>query len=99
MRAVLIALGVELLERFYWAVYPLAALLAYGAWRMLRGEEQQARFAERQCAICESWLARVIPIEPRLHGARFLVRRNGRLMATPARALIGSRPLTPLAND
>jgi tellurite resistance protein TerC len=83
MRAVLIALGVELLERFHWAIYPLAALLAYGAWRMLRGEEQQARFAERQCAICESWLARVIPIEPRLHGARFLVRRNGRLMATP----------------
>jgi tellurite resistance protein TerC len=83
MRAVLIALGVELLERFHWAIYPLAALLAYGAWRMLRGEEQQARFVERQCAICESWLARVIPIEPRLHGARFLVRRNGRLMATP----------------
>ncbi|HEX2332100.1 MAG TPA: TerC/Alx family metal homeostasis membrane protein [Burkholderiales bacterium] len=83
MRAVLIALGVELLERFHWAIYPLAALLAYAAYRMLRGEEKQARFVEQQCALCESWLARVIPIEPRLHGARFLVRINGRLMATP----------------
>jgi len=83
MRALLIALGVELLARFHWAIYPLAALLAYGAWRMLRGEEQQSRFVEQQCALCESWLARVIPIEPRLHGARFVVRRNGRLMATP----------------
>ncbi len=83
MRAVLIVLGVELLQRFHWAIYPLAALLAYAAWRMLRGEEQQARFVEQQCALCESWLARVIPIEPRLHGARFLVRRNARLMATP----------------
>jgi tellurite resistance protein TerC len=83
MRAVLIALGVELLERFHWAIYPLAALLAYAAWRMLRGEEKQSRFVEQQCALCESWLARVIPIEPRLHGARFVVRRNGRLMATP----------------
>jgi tellurite resistance protein TerC len=83
MRAVLIALGVELLESFQWAIYPLAALLAYAAWRMLRGEEKQARFVEQQCALCESWLARVIPIEPRLQGARFLVRRNGRLMATP----------------
>jgi tellurite resistance protein TerC len=81
MRAVLILVGVELLERFHWMVYPLAALLAYAAYRMLSGEEQ--RFVEKQCALCESWLARFIPIEPRLHGARFLVRINGRLMATP----------------
>jgi tellurite resistance protein TerC len=81
MRAVLILVGVELLERFHWMVYPLAALLAYAAYRMLSGEEQ--RFVERQCALCESWIARFIPIEPRLHGARFLVRKEGRLMATP----------------
>jgi tellurite resistance protein TerC len=83
MRAVMIFAGVELLERFNWAVYPLAALLAYAAYRMLRGEEQQERFAAQQCALCESWLARVVPIEPRLHGSRFLVRIDGRLMATP----------------
>ena len=83
MRAVLIVLGVELLERFHWAVYPLAALLVYAALRMLRGEEQQTRFVEHQCALCESWLARVMPIEPRLHGSKFLVRKAGRWMATP----------------
>ncbi len=83
MRAALIAAGVELLGRFHWAVYPLAALLAYAAYRMLRGEEKQNRFVEQQCALCESWLARFIPIEPRLHGSRFVVRREGRLMATP----------------
>ena len=81
MRAVLILVGVELLERFHWLVYPLAALLAYAAYRMVSGEEQ--RFVEQQCALCESWLARFIPIEPRLHGSRFLVRKDGRLMATP----------------
>jgi tellurite resistance protein TerC len=83
MRAVLIMLGVELLQRFHWMIYPLAALLAYAAVRMLRGEEAQTRYVEQRCALCESWLARVIPIEPRLHGSSFLVRRNGRLMATP----------------
>jgi hypothetical protein len=50
---------------------------------MLRGEEQQTRFVEHQCALCESWLARVMPIEPRLHGSKFLVRKAGRWMATP----------------
>lgn len=83
MRAVLIALGVQILEHFHWAVYPLAALLAYAAYRMLRGEEKQNRFVQQQCALCESWLARFMPIEPRLHGSRFVVRREGRLMATP----------------
>lgn len=81
MRAALIAVGVGILDRFHWAVYPLAALLVYAAYRMLRGEEE--RFVVQQCALCESWLARVIPIEPRLHGARFVVRKGGRLMATP----------------
>ena len=83
MRAALIAVGIEILERFHWAVYPLAALLVYAAYRMLRGEEPQKQFVEHQCSLCESWLARVMPIEPRLQGARFLVRREGRLMATP----------------
>jgi tellurite resistance protein TerC len=83
MRAALIALGVELLERFHWAVYPLAALLAYAAVRMLRSEEKQSRLVEQGCALCSTWLARFIPIFPRLEGARFLVRKEGRLMATP----------------
>ena len=83
MRAVLIVLGVQLLERFQWTVYPLAALLVYAALRMLKGEESESRFVTQQCTLCESWLARVVPIEPRLHGSRFLVRKAGRWAATP----------------
>jgi tellurite resistance protein TerC len=83
MRAALIALGVQLLEHFHWAVYPLAALLAYAAVRMLRSEEKQSRFVEQSCALCTTWVARFIPIIPTLQGTRLLVRREGRLMATP----------------
>ena len=83
MRAGLIAVGVELLERLHWAIYPLAALLAYAAYRMLRGEERQTQLVEKGCALCSSWLARVMPIHPQLEGARFLVKRDGRRMATP----------------
>ncbi len=83
MRGVLIGLGVELLERFHWAIYPLAALLVYAAVRMLRGTEIQSRYIEMGCAVCTSWVARFIPIIPTLQGSRFLVRKEGRLMATP----------------
>ena len=83
MRAALIAAGVQVLEQFHWAIYPLAALLAYAAYRTLRGEERQTRLVEKGCALCSSWLARVMPIHPQLEGRRFLVRRDGRWMATP----------------
>jgi tellurite resistance protein TerC len=83
MRAGLIAVGVELLERLHWAIYPLAGLLAYAAYRMLRGEERQTQLVEKGCALCTSWLARVMPIHAQLEGRRFLVRKDGRWMATP----------------
>ena len=83
MRAAMITAGVQVLEHVHWAIYPLAALLAYAAYRMLRGEEQQTRLVEKGCTLCSSWLARVMPIHPQLEGPRFLVRRDGRWMATP----------------
>jgi len=83
MRATLIAVGVQVLEHVHWAIYPLAALLAYAAYRMLRGEQQQSRLVEKGCTLCSSWLARLMPIHPELEGRKFVVRRDGRWMATP----------------
>ena len=64
MRAVLIALGVYLLERFHWVMYPFAALLVFAALRMLFGKEEENRLVEKSCAICTSWVGRFIPIAP-----------------------------------
>ena len=83
MRAVLIALGLYLLEQFHWVIYAFAALLVYAAVRTLRGEERQRKLVEASCSICTSWVARFIPITPVGKGARFLVREDGRLKATP----------------
>jgi len=83
MRAVLIGLGVELLDRFQWAIYPLALLLIYAGVRMLRGTEAQSRAIEKGCAVCTSWVSKIVPIVPTLQGRKFLVRKDGRLMATP----------------
>jgi tellurite resistance protein TerC len=96
MRAALIGVGVEVLERFHWMIYPLAGLLVYAAVRMLRGTEAQSRYIEKGCAVCTSWVARIVPIVPTLQGSRFLVRKEGQLMATPllvALAMIESADL------
>ena len=84
MRALLIGAGVYLLERFEWLVYPFAVLLLYGALGMLRsGLHERRRWAEATCSLCTSWVGRLFPIAPELHGQRLTVRRDGRRYATP----------------
>ena len=83
MRAVLIALGVYLLERFHWVIYVFAAFLLFAAWRMLWGKEEEIKRIEASCALCTSWVGRFIPILPVTTGTGFLIRKGGRFMATP----------------
>jgi len=83
MRAVLIALGVYLLDRFHWVMYVFAALLVISALRMLFGKDEETRLVEKSCALCTSWVGRLLPIRPVTEGPQFLVRQGGRWMATP----------------
>ena len=83
MRAVMIWLGVYLLARFHWVVYPFAALLLLAAARLLFGESAERRIVKESCAACSTWVARFIPVTPVGQGQRFLLRQHGKLVATP----------------
>jgi len=83
MRALMIWGGVYLLQRFHWAIYPFAALLLFAAARLLFGENTERRLVEESCAACTTWVAKIIPVTPMADGQHFLVRINGKLMATP----------------
>ena len=83
MRAAMIWGGVYLLERFHWVIYPFAALLLFAAFRLLFGESTERRIVEQSCAACSTWVAKIIPVTPLDHGQRFIVREQGKLMATP----------------
>jgi len=83
MRALLIAAGLYVLNRFHWVVYPFAALIILAAVRLLWGREKEREIVVNACSICSTWVARVIPITPQFHGSSFLVRRASRLVATP----------------
>jgi len=86
MRALLIATGVELLQRFHWVIYPFAGLLAWSAVRMVRGGE--AAIAKACCETGPRWVSRIIPVVPRLDNGRFLTREGGSLVATPLLATL-----------
>jgi tellurite resistance protein TerC len=88
MRALLIGAGLVLLNRFHWVVYPFAALIIFAAIRLLWGKQKEQDLVVAACSICNSWVARFIPITPVYHGGRFVVRQADR-----AEALAGSKPI------
>jgi tellurite resistance protein TerC len=82
-RALLIGAGIAVIERFSWATYPFAALILFAAWRMLFGVEREREVVQAACNACETWIARIVPVTPVLHGGQFWRRDGGRLVATP----------------
>ena len=80
LRGMMIAAGTTLLDRFDWMFYVFGAILLLSALRMLRngadthdvGNSFPARLVRR-----------FVPVTPDLERARFFVRREGRLFATP----------------
>ncbi|HEX7595242.1 MAG TPA: TerC/Alx family metal homeostasis membrane protein [Gemmatimonadaceae bacterium] len=86
MRGLLIAAGLFLLNEFHWVVYPFAALIIFAAVRLLWGKKKEQNLVVAACSICNTWVARFIPITPQYHGGSFVVRqaeRGNRLVATP----------------
>ena len=82
-RALLIAAGLYVLNRFHWVVYPFGALIILAAARLVWGERKEREVVAAACSVCSTWVARLIPITPQFFGDRFIVRQAGRLVATP----------------
>lgn len=90
MRAALIAVGLYILQKFQWVVYPFAALLLYAAVQMMRSNTQRRLWVDTTCTLCRSWIAKFIPITPEHHHDHFTIRLDGRRYATPLLvALVG----------
>jgi tellurite resistance protein TerC len=83
LRAIFIFAGAEALETYSWVAYPFAALLAWTGYRILRtkeGHDEGAAIVDR--------IRRRIPMTERTDASGFLVRENGRRLATPALAAL-----------
>jgi tellurite resistance protein TerC len=58
-------------------------VLLLAAARLAWGEQRERKVVVAACAVCGSWLARVVPVTPVIRGGRFWVRQGARLAATP----------------
>jgi tellurite resistance protein TerC len=78
-RGIFVFVGVEVLHRWAWIEYGFAAVLLYGAWHAFTEDPTDADEDNKLV----SWLTRHLPVSRPQPEARFLVREDGRLKATP----------------
>jgi TerC family integral membrane protein len=79
MRGAFIVAGVALLDTFHAVSYVFGAVLVFAAVKMARGGGHIKPGDSRALRA----LRRILPATDRLHGQRFLVREQGRTLATP----------------
>lgn len=85
MRAVFIAAGAAVLERFHWAVYVFGGFLVITGVRMARHKDTEVH-PERNPVL--RVMRRITPMTNDYRGQRFFVKEAGRRMATPMLAVL-----------
>lgn len=80
MRTGMVFGGAWLLNRFHWMVFPFALILAVTGVKMLTRREEMPH---PESGRVYRWVTRVIPSTDGPRGDHFLVRENGRWLATP----------------
>jgi TerC family integral membrane protein len=85
LRGLFIAGGSALIASFGWVLYLFAAFLLWTGYRMLRQRDEHVDPARSRTL---RLFHRFVPMTDAYHGQRFLVRRNGALLATPLLAVL-----------
>jgi TerC family integral membrane protein len=80
MRLAFILVGTELIEHFEWTIYFLAIIVLYSAWKLLTQKEDAVDPGKNLALRAFKYF---IPTVQEFEGVKFLVKRNGRLYATP----------------
>jgi tellurite resistance protein TerC len=80
MRAILIATGAALIERFHWVIYIFGAFLIFTGIRMAFHKDEELHPDDNPVV---KLFKRFMPVTKEYHGQSFFVRHAGKLAATP----------------
>jgi tellurite resistance protein TerC len=80
MRAVMILVGVALIDRFHWLLYVFGAFLLLTGLRMFKDTDETEDVSQNRLL---ALLRRLLPVTKSYQGERFFVRKMGRLWVTP----------------
>ncbi|MFF4337939.1 MULTISPECIES: TerC family protein [Streptomyces] len=78
-RLVFIFVGAELLQVFFWTAYLFGAFLIWTGWKMAVSKDEEVH-PDRNPVV--RLVKKLIPTDPKFHGDKFFIRRNGKRIAT-----------------
>lgn len=81
LRSIFIFAGVAVVQRFEWVLGIFGLFLLYTGAKMFTHQEEQTDDLSKNVIV--RWCNRLFPVTMQLHGGRFTVRENGKLMVTP----------------
>ncbi|GII80928.1 tellurium resistance protein TerC [Sphaerisporangium rufum] len=84
-RAIFIAAGSVVLDRFHWVLYLFGAFLLYTGVKMARHAAIEVH-PDRNPVL--RTMRRIVPTTDRYHGSKFWIRQDGRRVATPLLAVL-----------
>lgn len=84
-RGIFIASGSVLIQSFSWVLYVFAAFLLFTGYRMLAQRNEHIDPSKSRAL---KLFRRYVPMTDTFHGQRFLIRKNGVLLATPLLAVL-----------
>ena len=80
MRAIFIAAGIVLIQRFSWIIYIFGAFLVYTGIKLALKSDEEVH-PEKNIVL--RLYRRFFPVTTEYHGRKFFIRQNGKLVATP----------------
>ena len=80
MRAVMILVGVALVDRFHWVLYIFGAFLVLTGLKMFRDTDEETDLTNNPVL---GLLRRILPVTKKYHEEHFFVRKMGRTLVTP----------------
>ncbi len=94
LRAIFIALGAAVIERYSWVFYVFGAFLIYTAIKLAStGETDDDEYRENAVV---RWVARILPSTPDFHGTKLRVLLDGKRLWTPMLVVLLSLGTTDL---
>ena len=81
LRSIFIFAGVAVVQRFEWVLGIFGLFLLYTGAKMFSHQDEESPDLSKNVIV--RWCNRLFPVTMQLHGDRFTVRENGKLMVTP----------------
>ncbi|GAL15521.1 integral membrane protein TerC [Vibrio astriarenae] len=85
LRAIMIAIGAQLLSTYHWVLYLFAAFLIWTGIQLAREKDHEDEVNN----VAERLIRKVIPVSDNFQGNQLFTRENQRLMATPMLLVVG----------